>query len=626
MIHITAVAFLTLSAWVTLPVVGMATNADSLSKVLLSAPRDTAKVRMLAELALELTKSDPARSLELSKETLHLSHELGFREGVALGYLRLALSLKQLGNYDSAFYYYFRSRDLYNELRHTTGEAKALMGIGTLHNRIGSYDSAAVYLFKALHLAESNGNIPLQGSVLNNLGLVMRQLGKTIDAIRFYSKSLQICKETRDLPGAAVAHENLGIAYTDVQDFAEAENHYSLALTTYETLNDTRGLGRININMAAMLQAQGRYPEAFERASRALRYEEEIDNPNGTALAYLSMADVSREMRKYDDAVKYAGSSLGIAVSTGNRQNELEVYQLLHNVYSEQGTYERAYEYLGKATALKDSLFNVAKESIIGDLQAKYETQKKENEIQLLNKDNEIQTLTIGRQRVVRNSLIGGGALVIIIGLLFFNRYRIAQKHKRQAERVRISSDLHDEIGSTLSSISMYSAYGKGKPTEAVGILEEISSSSQEMIDDMNDIIWSINPRNDTLEKTVDRLHTYASHMAESKRVVLDFQSDGIMRDLVLSMEQRKNLYLICKEAINNALKYSGCKTLSVQLHKNKKHLSAQIRDDGKGFDPQGMYEGNGLKNMRQRAEQIRAVLSIQSSTSGTDLNVDMFI
>jgi signal transduction histidine kinase len=171
----------------------------------------------------------------------------------------------------------------------------------------------------------------------------------------------------------------------------------------------------------------------------------------------------------------------------------------------------------------------------------------------------------------------------------------------------------------------MYSAYAKDKPAEAGNVLEEISTSSQEMIDDMNDIIWAINPRNDSFEKTVDRLHTYASKMAQSKNVALDFRNDDAFHDVALNMEQRKNLYLICKEAVNNALKYSGCKTLSVSLHKNKNHLSAEIRDDGKGFDAQSSYEGNGLKNMKQRAVQIGADFSIQSSAGkGTGMILEM--
>jgi signal transduction histidine kinase len=178
------------------------------------------------------------------------------------------------------------------------------------------------------------------------------------------------------------------------------------------------------------------------------------------------------------------------------------------------------------------------------------------------------------RQEILRTTV---GSILIIIGLLLFNRYAL-RKTKYLAERMRISSDLHDEISSTLSSISMYSAYAKGKPAEAENILEQISSSSQEMIDDMNDIIWAVNPRNDSFEKTVDRLRTFSSRMAQSKNVVLDFRNDDAPRDVVLSMAQRKNIFLICKEAICNALKYSGCQTLAVSIHADHKNITAHQR------------------------------------------------
>jgi len=283
--------------------------------------------------------------------------------------------------------------------------------------------------------------------------------------------------------------------------------------------------------------------------------------------------------------------------------------------------------YHEKFAAYRDSVFNESKAEAIADMQTKYETEKKENEIKLLNKDQELSAAKIRRQETLRNSLIGGSVLIIIIGLLLFNRYRFTQKQKHQAERMRISSDLHDEIGSTLSSISMYSAYAKEKPAEAGTILEEISSSSQEMIDDMNDIIWAINPRNDSFKHIIDRLRNYASRMAQSKNIVLDFSNDDTLHDMTLSMEQRKNIFLICKEAVNNAVKYSSCKNLAVKFEKNKRSIVVDVSDDGKGFDANESYEGNGLKNMKQRAEQLNANFSIHSSAgSGTRINFEMKI
>jgi signal transduction histidine kinase len=248
-------------------------------------------------------------------------------------------------------------------------------------------------------------------------------------------------------------------------------------------------------------------------------------------------------------------------------------------------------------------------------------------EMEVVSKDKQLKEQQLEKQKLLRNSLIAGTFLIFVIGILFFNRYRISQRHKQQAERMRISSDLHDEIGSTLSSIGMYSSYAKEKPAEAKQLLEEISSSSQEMIDNMNDIIWAINPRNDSFSHLTDRLRNYSSRMAQSKNILLHFSSDESLSATSVSTEERKNLFLICKEAINNAVKYAECKNLFVSMKKMKKRLLAEITDDGSGFDTTTSFEGNGLKNMKQRTEDIHATLSIHSEKEkGTRIELAMNI
>jgi signal transduction histidine kinase len=120
--------------------------------------------------------------------------------------------------------------------------------------------------------------------------------------------------------------------------------------------------------------------------------------------------------------------------------------------------------------------------------------------------------------------------------------------------------------------------------------------------------------------------------MTQSKNVTLDFRNDTGLRDVELSMEHRKNLYLICKEAVNNAMKYSGCKTLTVKLLKEKRVLIARVSDDGSGFDTLSLTEGlgeskNGLRNMKRRAESMGASLTVNSSAErGTEVKLEMSI
>jgi signal transduction histidine kinase len=114
--------------------------------------------------------------------------------------------------------------------------------------------------------------------------------------------------------------------------------------------------------------------------------------------------------------------------------------------------------------------------------------------------------------------------------------------------------------------------------------------------------------------------------VAEPHQVKVTFSEAGLLNDQKLNMEDRKNLYLIAKEAINNAIKYSGCKNLNVEIKKSRDRLVMVISDDGKGFDPSTVVNGNGLRNISERAEEMNAELNFNTSSNGTTVRVSMRI
>lgn len=206
-----------------------------------------------------------------------------------------------------------------------------------------------------------------------------------------------------------------------------------------------------------------------------------------------------------------------------------------------------------------------------------------------------------------------------------FYRYRISQLLKLQAIRNKIARDLHDDIGSTLGSISVFSEAAKQllqqeKTEKAQNMLLKIGETSREMIENMSDIVWSVNPKNDAAKHLMDRMRVFAGDLVASSEIQLNFNADTNAEDVKLSMEQRKNIFLIFKETVYNTIKYSGGKNLYIDIKKDASHLRIIIRDDGKGFDVNNYTSknGNGIKNMRFRAEEVNAKYHIESSPAGT--------
>jgi signal transduction histidine kinase len=160
--------------------------------------------------------------------------------------------------------------------------------------------------------------------------------------------------------------------------------------------------------------------------------------------------------------------------------------------------------------------------------------------------------------------------LILITGIYQFYKYRLQQLLKLQAIRNRIARDLHDEIGSTLSSISLSSTIIqnqlKGGHPEADKMLRQVSSNTDQMMEALSDIVWAIDTRNDRFDNIVNRMRALAIEILEPSNIGVQFRVSEDIRDIHLDMQQRKNLYLIFKEAVNNIAKYSSCTQVQIDI------------------------------------------------------------
>lgn len=225
--------------------------------------------------------------------------------------------------------------------------------------------------------------------------------------------------------------------------------------------------------------------------------------------------------------------------------------------------------------------------------------------------------------------------LAVALALYGFYRYRLGQLLKMERMRNRIAQDLHDEVGSTLSSISLYSAAmqktSTDLPPKTTAILDKIIDSTSEVMEKMNDMVWTIKTDNDSFGNVVNRMRAFAVKMSEARGIQLHFEASEQAAQLKLDMYKRKNIYLIFKEAVNNAMKYSKGQNLYVKIGVANKQLYLEVRDDGIGFDPDNLPQnnlgGNGLKGIRLRAEEVKANLRIISSKEdGTGVILSMAI
>ena len=204
---------------------------------------------------------------------------------------------------------------------------------------------------------------------------------------------------------------------------------------------------------------------------------------------------------------------------------------------------------------------------------------------------------------------------------LAYGAHRLVLQRRLAVEstRARIATDLHDDIGASLARISVLSEVLKSRAdgqTESLPLIDQIATSARDVVDGLNDVIWSIDPRQDSLSEVIARIRHFASDVLDGKSIEWSFEAPPEAGRLYLSLEQRRHLLLIFKESIHNMVRHSSCRRAEFRIDVEDGDLHARIWDDGTGI-PAERRHGRGLENMRQRAAQLSGRLEVVSIPGG---------
>ncbi len=210
-------------------------------------------------------------------------------------------------------------------------------------------------------------------------------------------------------------------------------------------------------------------------------------------------------------------------------------------------------------------------------------------------------------------------ATALIVALIAYAVYRNRYLRMLEIERVRtrIATDLHDDVGTSLSKISILSevlSRGDGKiGEEEKESLAAIANTSRKVVGSMSDMVWSINPNRDNLRDTIQRMRRFAVELLMARDIEFSFDAPDDEREIKLDVDLRRQLYLVFKESLNNAVKHSGCTRVEIELKPKRDSIILRVSDNGRGFEPEENPEGNGLTNMQARTAEIGGKFEILS-------------
>ncbi len=638
---------------------------DSLVNVLKMAKEDTNKVEVLVNLASQYLNNEPLTSLKYSKQSLALAQKLNYDRGqiqslnniggyyyytgkfdstlfynkAAFKFIVITGNKKELmnyygnigtiysikGDYEKSIENKLKSLKICEELKDTLKMAICTRNIGVDFANKGDFSTALNYYFNSLKLSEAKRDSDGMGSTNLCIGEIYSAEKKYDKAIKYLLNSIDICNAINNIHDASVALFDVANVYYDSGKYLEAQNYFQKSLTVSNEINNNtiiassyNGLGRVNM--------QNNYPDsALFYLLKSSKMFEEMDDKERLAVTYQNIGEVYERKKNFIKAIENLNKGLAISTKIGAKDASKSCFKLLSEIYYKMKNYKLAYDYNLSYMQLNDSIHNLESTKKITEIESKYNAEKKDKEIVLLNKDKEIQKTEIIKQKQLKNFFIVGFALLLILSFFVYNNFRIANKLKLQNIRNRIASDLHDDVGSTLNSISVYSEVAKQKSPTVVNELEQIGDASRKIIEVMSDIVWTINPKNDTFENIILRMSTLAYNLLKAKNIEHTFRADESLNETKLSLESRRNFYLIFKEALNNLVKYSNATRASIILANENGLIKLAVRDNGVGFDVAQTSKGNGLLNMKTRAEEMNAQLKIESE-KGSGTNVELIL
>lgn len=548
------------------------------------------------------------------EKVLELALEADHKEDISRCYNNIAVCYSYTGDYTGALEMHIKSSELAKELDDPISLAKSYNNMGLIYFDLDDHAKSEEYLLKSLKLKQEQGaDLSVVGSYLN-LGNNSRKLG---------------------------------VAQKDSVLLNKAREYYRSALELGEKTGYQKGVNIAYTNLALVETSLGNYEKGVEYGKTAVRLNEELQDMASVTTAKINLADAYRLTKQFGKAEKEMEEGLAMARESKNKFVEKEGLLILSKLKSDNGDYKNGLRYYEEYIRLEDSISSTEIKNKVNELETKFKVAESARDL-AETRANLAETELQVKQR--NNLIYGGAGFILVLGLLgylVFNQQklknrqlrkeaelksalaRIETQNKLQEQRLRISRDLHDNIGSQLTFVtSSVDNLKFGIQEKNPGItqkLTRISDFTTQTIYELRDTIWAMNKNEITSEDLQSRIANFIEKAGmASDDVDFNFMvSEAISNDLTFSSVQGMNIYRIIQEAVNNALKYSGATSIQVAMEKDQGEIVVTMTDNGSGFDPETVEMGSGLHNMKKRARDLGGTIKISSEEGkGTRITV----
>lgn len=387
----------------------------------------TERVRLLNLLAREVQVNAPRDSIAHADEALTLAKSLDDLDGQSAALNNLGIAHYHLGEYNTALGYYENSLRLAERIENDERVANALNNIGVIYYMWGEYDRTLEYYSRALEIRKRSGDLHGTAVAVNNLGNVYFETERYDEALKHLLEALDLYTQTGDERLAASTLNNIGLLYQETERLDEALESFERALANEERINDKPGIALSYNNIGLIYQSRGQYGEALDVFRRSLQVREEIGDRPGTGICRQNIGQVYAALGDFELALQYQNEALEIADELNIREMQGDGHLGLSDTYELMGDYRRALDSYRRYQEVSAKLFDERTAHRLADLQARFEVERKDREIGLLVKNQEI-------QRTVRNAIAVVSVLLFIVVVSLVVAYRLKARANREVE------------------------------------------------------------------------------------------------------------------------------------------------------------------------------------------------
>lgn len=623
-------------------------NKDSLLHLLTAAKEDTAKVKLLNNLAKVTKNSDIAASYKYTADALTLSEKLSYNKGRFLALIN-EISLIRIEGKDSLALEKCKTFvRLAESLKDSFYIAAGYLNLGEVHDNNGDNERSVQFCFKGLQIAERlNEKSLLQDaySALQRIYLARSEFDK---AIQYGKLAVTLAREMNNKAKEATQSYNLAYTYNLTKDFDKSIAVSENVLKVSREIGEKRIESYALYNLCSINLRTGKLNEALRYGLMCLEITRQNSDKGIESSTLAALASIYAQLRQYKEAEKYATEALYIREKTEDKLGIIEIKSILANIYFALDQPAKAYSLRMEVEDFEDSYNQSILSKQSSELEKKYETEKKEARIK-------IQQAQIHQKNILNYFLIGGAAALLVILLLTYHNYRNRQKLQQakideletekqltateavlkgeEQERTRLAKDLHDGLGGMLSGIK----FSLSNMKENLIMTPDNAQAFERSIDMLDSSIKEMrrvahNMMPEVLVKYgLDKaLKEFCSEIDRSGAINVSYQSVG-MNNAGIEQTTAVTIYRIVQELVNNAIKHAQAKNLLVQLHQAEKErlLAITVEDDGKGFDVASLKQSGGMgwHNIENRVEFLNGKLDIQSGVDkGTSVMIEFTI